>query len=47
MRAEVTVGNKKWRWRDSYIALVASVEETRSNIAFYSYRKTNVSVVVE
>ena len=47
VRAEVTVGNKKWRWRDSYIALVASVEETRSNIAFYSYRKTNVSVVVE
>lgn len=47
IRAEVTVGNKKWRWRDSYIALVASVEETRSNIAFYSYTKTNLSVVVE
>ena len=46
-RAEVTVGNKKWRWRDNYIALVASVEETRSNIGFYSYRKSNVSLVVE
>ena len=46
-RAEVTVGNKKWRWRDNYVALVASIEETRSNIGFYSYRKSNVSLVVE
>jgi outer membrane protein len=46
-RAEVTVGNKKWRWRDNYVALVASVEDTRSNIGFYSYRKSNVSLVVE
>jgi len=46
-RAELTVGNKKWRWRDNYVVLVASVEETRSNIGFYSYRKSNVSLVVE
>ena len=46
-RAELTVGNKKWRWRDSYVTLVASVEETSSNIGFYSYRKSNVSLVVE
>jgi hypothetical protein len=46
-RAELTVGNKKWRWRDSYLTVVASVEETRSNIGFYSYQKTNLSVVVE
>lgn len=46
-RAELTVGNKSWRWRDSYIALVASVEETRSSIGFFSYRKTNLSVVLE
>ena len=46
-RVEVTVGNKKWRWRDNYVALVASMEETRSNIGFYSYRKSNVSLVVE
>ena len=46
-RAELTVGNKKWRWRDSYVTLVASVEDTSSNIGFYSYRKSNVSLVVE
>ena len=46
-RAELTVGNKKWRWRDSYVTLVASVEDTNSNIGFYSYRKSNVSLVVE
>jgi hypothetical protein len=41
------MSRSEWRWRDSYIALVASVEQTRSNIAFYSNRRTNVSVVVE
>lgn len=46
-RLEVTVGNKKWRWRNSYVALAASLEENRSSIGFFSYRKTNVSVVVE
>lgn len=46
-RVEVTVGNKKWRWRNSYVALVASLEQNRSNIEFYSYRKTNISIVVE
>jgi hypothetical protein len=46
-RLEVTVGNKRWRWRNSYVSLVASLERNSSNIEFYSYRKTNVSVVVE
>jgi hypothetical protein len=46
-RLEVTVGNKKWRWRDSYVSLVASVEENCSNIGFYSYRKSNLSIVVD
>lgn len=46
-RVEVTVGNKKWRWRDNYLALVASLEENRSNIGFFHYEKTNLSVVIE
>jgi hypothetical protein len=46
-RLEVSLGNKKWRWRDNHVALVASVEETRSEIEFYSYRKTNVAIVIE
>lgn len=46
-RLEVTVGNKQWRWRDSYVALVASLEENRSNIGFFDYQKTNLSVVIE
>jgi len=46
-RLELSVGNKKWRWRDSYVSLVASLERNRSTLGFYSYRKANVSVVVE
>jgi outer membrane protein len=46
-RLEATLGNKLWRWRDSRISLVASLERNRSNIGFYSYRKFNLSVVVE
>jgi len=46
-RLDVTLGNKKWRWRDSYVALVASLEENRSNIGFFDYQKTNLSVVIE
>ena len=46
-RVEVTLGNKKWRWRDSSIALVASLEESRSNIGFFDYEKTNLSLVIE
>ena len=46
-RVEMTVGNKKWRWRDSYVVLVASLEENRSNVGFYHYEKTNFSVVIE
>jgi len=46
-RLDVTLGNKKWRWRDSHLVLAASLEENRSNIGFYAYRKTNLSVVVE
>jgi hypothetical protein len=46
-RLELRVGNKDWRWRSNYVSLVAAVEETRSSIEFYSYRKTNLSVVIE
>jgi hypothetical protein len=46
-RLETTLGNKRWRWRDNRISLVASIERNRSNIGFYSYRKFNLSVVVE
>jgi len=46
-RLELTLGNKQWRWRDSRISLVASLERNRSNIGFYSYRKFNLSVVIE
>jgi hypothetical protein len=46
-KLEVSIGNKSWRWRDSYVSLVASIERASSTIDFYSYRKTNVSIVVE
>lgn len=46
-RLELSVGNKQWRWRDRYVSLIASLERNRSSIGFYSYRKANVSVVVE
>jgi hypothetical protein len=46
-RLELTLVNKRWRWRDSRVSLVASLERNRSNIGFYSYRKFNLSVVVE
>lgn len=47
MKVEATVGNKHWRWRDNYLSLMASLEHTRSNIEFFSYRKTNLSIVIE
>ena len=43
----LSLGNKQWRWRDKRISLVASLQRNRSNIGFYSYRKFNLSVVVE
>jgi hypothetical protein len=46
-RLEVAIGNKRWRWRDSYVSLVASLERNRSTLGFYSYRKANVSLVIE
>ena len=46
-RLELRVGNKDWRWRSNYVSVVASVEETRSSIEFYSYRKTGMSILVE
>jgi hypothetical protein len=46
-RLELTLGNKNWRWRDWQIALVGSLEENRSSIGFFDYRKANLSVVVE
>jgi hypothetical protein len=46
-RLELSLGNKKWRWRDRRVSLVALLERNRSNIGFYSYRKFNLSVVVE
>jgi hypothetical protein len=46
-RLELTLGNKNWRWRDWQFALVGSLEENRSSIGFFDYRKANFSVVVE
>lgn len=46
-RLDITLGNKKWRFRNSYVSLIASLERTRSSIEFYSYRKSGVSVIVE
>ena len=46
-RLEMSLANKRWRWRDNRISLVASLERNRSNIGFYGYRKFNLSVVVE
>ena len=46
-RLQMSLGNKQWRWRDKRISLVASLQRNRSNIGFYSYRKFNLSVVVE
>ena len=46
-KLELTLGNKQWRWRNNYATLIASVEENRSNIDFYSYRKANLSVSIE
>ncbi len=46
-RLEATVSNKRWRWRDNRISLVASIERNHSNIGFYSYRKFNLSVAIE
>jgi hypothetical protein len=46
-RLELTLGNKNWRWRHRQLALVASLEDNRSSIGFFDYRKANLSVVVE
>ncbi len=44
---ELRLQHKEWRWRNAKAALVFSVEENRSNIDFYSYRKVNASIAVE
>ncbi len=46
-RLDISVGNKRWRWRDRYLSMVASLERNHSSIAYYSYRKFNLSAVVE
>lgn len=47
VRLELTLGNKRWRWRHRYVSLLASLEQSDSNIGFYDYRKTNFSAVIE
>ena len=44
---EFSVRGKEWRWMNSTPALVLYVEDNRSNISFYTYRKTSLSVVIE
>jgi Surface lipoprotein assembly modifier/Tetratricopeptide repeat len=44
---ELRLQHKEWRWRNAKAALVFSVEDNRSNIDFYSYRKVNASIAVE
>ena len=46
-RLDVSVRSRQWRWMNFTPALVFSLEKTRSNIAFYSYQKANVSVAME
>lgn len=46
-RLEGTLGNKRWRFRNSTVSLVASLERNHSNIDFYSYRKSSLSLMVE
>jgi len=46
-KLELTLGNKQWRWRNNYATLVGSLEQNRSNVDFYSYRKANLSVSIE
>ena len=44
---EFSARSKEWRWMNYTPALVLSLERNASNIGFYSYRKTNVQVVLE
>jgi hypothetical protein len=44
---EVSARSKEWRWMNFAPAVVVSLERNRSNIAFYGYRKANLSVVLE
>jgi hypothetical protein len=44
---EVSARSKEWRWMNFTPAVVVSLERNRSNIAFYGYRKANVSVALE
>jgi len=44
---ELSLQNREWRWRDFKATLLLSVEENRSNIEFYSYRKVNVSIALD
>jgi len=46
-RLELSLGNKRWRWQDRYVSLRASFERTDSSIAYYSYNRFNVSLVME
>lgn len=46
-KLEVSLGHKRWRWQNHYVALRASLERTDSSIGFYSYNRFNVSVVME
>jgi hypothetical protein len=46
-RLDVSVRSKQWRWRNFTPALVLSLDRTRSNIAFYSYEKVNLSIALE
>ncbi len=46
-RLELILGNKNWRWRDWQVAVAASLEENRSSIGFYDYRKAGLSIVAD
>lgn len=46
-RIDFSVRSKQWRWRNFAPVLVLSLEKTRSNLAFYSYQKANVSLAME
>jgi tetratricopeptide (TPR) repeat protein len=46
-RLDFSVRSKQWRWMNFTPAVVLSIDRTRSNIAFYSYEKVNVSLAME
>ena len=46
-RLDLTLRSREWHWHGLHPALVLSVEENRSTLEFYSYRKLNLALAFE